>query len=601
MQMQQVETPHMAQLSSSDAAGVVEMLTPVSAPAFKKRRRTSPRASSSDSATLATRPDALLIDSPAAALHSTSPQRRRQDAHLDMDTTDDSAIDAMLEALGIPDSDKKKQKRRKQQEAAEVIELITPPRVHTAQSLVRPGAQRIVAVDQALELSDSDDGDDVNRERRLSDDLSALLASSLSRVNALVTSSSQRGAATTSDRDASVVDLTSPEQQTSAAPPLAAEPAHRRTDVDEDRRAQQARDAILTASSQDLDAPSDDNDTAAVIAPPPLRSPVSSPIVVHEVSEPQSRPRTLSSDHECDALLDDLLLTKPLAERIAAARERSARERAPLLTTEPSTTSTTSHGDSQDKQITAQQSVSGTTEQSATAARKRPRASAARPRSRERLVASVRMERSLDASVTGAALKTALQTHVHNGKALAVELGRPLDCALANVLQWELCDRSGSGDNATTAESPRGRVVAAAMYFDADAFVALLQQSGYAEVRRRVESLQREVSTQASGALDGAAQRTFVVVEGMDKCLIALTKKAKKAKAPSESARASDSVERQTLSFRDVHEMAFQLFMDTTAHTQVRNTDQVLLASYQRTHAACSLSLCLCGSWMCSS
>lgn len=130
-------------------------------------------------------------------------------------------------------------------------------------------------------------------------------------------------------------------------------------------------------------------------------------------------------------------------------------------------------------------------------------------------------------------------------------------------------------------------LLSAAIYFQADAFVELLQRQSYSELLRIVRSLKSDLHARADHLRPQQATctvssseiqvSTFLIVEGMDKCLIKL-KKTRTGKSAAQQPSAADpdsSLASSTpsmpvhLSFSDVHEMAFQLFMDAETHTQV--------------------------------
>lgn len=422
---------------------------------------------------------------------------------------DDGAIDDLLEALGIPDSDKKKKKQKR----PEVIELLTPPRAAAAGST---GALRITA------------------------------SASLASVSEALERTHEPPAEA---RRKSLVDLTSPDR------------------VPEQRQTVE----VLSLESSPTSSPRMLSLIATietVHTPRALQIALPGPVTTPQQAPPQTPP----SDHECDAMLADLLLMRPLAERIAAARHPSgvgvAAERE---TVRASATATPATPIGPSERLQAQ----------------RDEAAEPQPVRREPVVALVRMERSLDASDVGRVFKTALETHVHNAKPLAVTLEPPFESALPNVVQWERRERTALANAPAAGRRPRTGasssnsvrttptttcgLLAAALYFTADAFVELLQREAYSQVLAVVQSLKRDLDVRADRVRQQQQQpvvqlRTFLIVEGMDKCLIALKKKTKKNKDKTTATSPAPALQ---LAFSDVHELAFQLFMDTETHTQV--------------------------------
>ncbi|TYZ57868.1 hypothetical protein PybrP1_011853 [[Pythium] brassicae (nom. inval.)] len=345
----------------------------------------------------------------------------------------------------------------------------------------------------------------------------------------------------------------------------------------------------------DLTSPERSGDQRLVEVLSVESSPASSPLrtLPQQVTaaERAPLPGTPPSDHECDALLVDLLLTRPLAERIAAARhqsgagpvERDATGSRPVVPT------------------TAVERAGGRRDEAdAPPASAAP--SAPGSQRREPVVALVRMERSLDASDVGRALKAALEAHAHNAKPLAVALEPPFESAQPNVIRWERRERAAAPKAAAAGRRPRAGattssssvapvattcgLLAAALYFKADAFVQLLEREAYSAVLRVVRSLKRDLHERAERVWQQQQRSataiqlsTFLIVEGMDKCLIERKKKTatKKSRRLSEhagtaaaatSSSATAAPAPPPLAFSDVHELAFQLFMDTETHTQ---------------------------------
>ncbi|KAF1325140.1 hypothetical protein FI667_g9490, partial [Globisporangium splendens] len=483
-------------------------------------------------------------DADAVAQHK---RRRRASG------SSESEIDLMLEELGIPDSGKKHKQQQTPQGPADVIELITPPRRVDGNA----------AVDQAL-----------------------------------------------ASVGTTVVDLTSPELTMASSEVVLSStqlslyevsvPAHQR-----------ARRTILSTSS----------------LPSVPSSPVR-PLDISVLSTPPDSPQQQSSDQECDAMVADLM--RPLSERLRAARRGAgAGDSLPTsdalvtcvpiaqgggfvyssITTASATacaSSTTRMSDAvseilhrreEDDAIASAKPTTMTTargtdaslnpvavEKNAKAPRMTQRpanhangrsaaaatttstsASSTAKRTEPPVAACVRMERSLHESDAGDALRKALATHVYNNKALMFEMEPPFDCMLANVIQWT---RREDGDltSSKSSSSPRLRFFSSAIYLQAHDFLQLLEERSYAEVRTMMQFLKTELQKRQQQSKRQCPREeddsnvdqlsTFLIIEGMDRCLI--DRKKKKQNNPG-------SVH---FSFSDLHEMAFQLFMDTETHTK---------------------------------
>ncbi|GMF29144.1 unnamed protein product [Phytophthora lilii] len=100
----------------------------------------------------------------------------------------------------------------------------------------------------------------------------------------------------------------------------------------------------------------------------------------------------------------------------------------------------------------------------------------------------------------------------------------------------------------------------------------MMQQKSYKELVATVRYLQTLVPKQQQKAKtsrqledEEESSKFFVIVKGMDRALIELKKQQKqKKKSPAPSTSPSPSM----ISFADLHEVAFQLFMDVGAHTK---------------------------------
>ncbi|TDH66747.1 hypothetical protein CCR75_002456 [Bremia lactucae] len=152
------------------------------------------------------------------------------------------------------------------------------------------------------------------------------------------------------------------------------------------------------------------------------------------------------------------------------------------------------------------------------------------------------MEKSLDLSEVGSRIRDALTQHLFHGKSVASIVSHAFDCSVPGALRWERKDDSNMH-------------FSCAIYYKADTFLNVLQQS-YTNVLGIVQSLQALVPTTVSIE---TTHRSFLIIEGMDQALVTLQKHKQK------QTNASSSF---ILSFADLHEIAFQLFLDTNVHTK---------------------------------
>lgn len=503
----------------------------------------------------------------------------------------------MLVALGIPNSDKKKQKQKQRgQQHTEVIELITPPRASSRTlAAARSGARSVVSLDNADDAAESADAAETNDGER---------------------------------RRESIVDLTSPDlaamESVSVVTSSSSYTATPTTAVPPGETMQRVRRTLLVATSK--------------VEARELSLPASP--VIPAAALLSSSPQTPSSDRECDAILEDLMWTRPLAERISAARglrehsteqisislesqELTVAQGGGFLYSSSSSTTTTTRttvgrryegptrpagrtetldfrmSESQcsenaiPSRAAAREGYQGPVESRPQAAAGTPakKARAAAPKAsgakQEPVVAVVKMERTLHDSEAGQVLKKALQTHVYNTKPLVFELGCAFDCMHSNVIQWErremVVDRKSksargatkAARSAVSSSAPNVcRFLSVAIYFQAEAFIQLLEQGSYSEVRSIMRFLKTDLQNQATRLqqrqsrlqVEGEIQlSTFLIIEGMDKCLIN-RKKKKQTTATTTDQPASQASQ---FSFSDIHELAFQLFMDTETHTKV--------------------------------
>lgn len=183
----------------------------------------------------------------------------------------------------------------------------------------------------------------------------------------------------------------------------------------------------------------------------------------------------------------------------------------------------------------------------------------------------VQLERSLADSAAGQAIQIALHEHRYNNKPLPFELASPMEHAILNTLMWK-----------------REDVVSIAVYFEAVAFMELLQSRKYAEVLMIIQKLQQEQKDQRQNDKrsqlpsedEESTSNVFMIIEGMDRALI----QRKRKKQPQNN-------QNQVLCFQDLYEMAFQLYMDTGAHTKVLYCSVVLMLHAEHAQIIDSLLL----------
>jgi hypothetical protein len=170
------------------------------------------------------------------------------------------------------------------------------------------------------------------------------------------------------------------------------------------------------------------------------------------------------------------------------------------------------------------------------------------------VMAVVQMEKSLDASAAGGSIREALKSHVYNGKPVPFTVSTALSCIRPGVIRWERRESSHSH-------------VSCAIYYEAGAFLDMLRHKSYTELVaavRYIQSLAPQPQRSRQSDETEESSKFFVIVEGLDRALIELKKRQKKKKGTSASAAASSSM----IAFADLHEVAFQLFMDVGAHTK---------------------------------
>ncbi|CAI5742056.1 unnamed protein product [Peronospora destructor] len=172
------------------------------------------------------------------------------------------------------------------------------------------------------------------------------------------------------------------------------------------------------------------------------------------------------------------------------------------------------------------------------------------------VIAVVQMEKSLDTSVAGETIRDALKSHVYNGKPVPFTVATALNCILPGVIRWK---RRGSGTS----------YYSCAIYYTAGVYLKLLQMKSYMELIAAVQYLKTLVPKTELGAniprqLEEESSKFFIIVEGMDHALIKLKKQQKQGS----TLNGTSSTTFPMITFADLHEVAFQLFMDVGAHTK---------------------------------
>ncbi|GMF57689.1 unnamed protein product [Phytophthora fragariaefolia] len=179
------------------------------------------------------------------------------------------------------------------------------------------------------------------------------------------------------------------------------------------------------------------------------------------------------------------------------------------------------------------------------------------------LVAVVQMERSLDSSAAGDSIRSALKNHVYNGKHLPFIVASAMNCVMPGVIKWERRENGNS-------------YYSCAIYYDAHAFLEMMQQQRYKKLVADVRYLQtlipnfREQARRSCqpGVDEDETSKFFVIIESMNGALIELKKQQKQKNKKSSHGVSSISASPPSISFADLQEVAFQLFMDTGAHTK---------------------------------
>ncbi|KAG6608695.1 uncharacterized protein IUM83_14763 [Phytophthora cinnamomi] len=156
----------------------------------------------------------------------------------------------------------------------------------------------------------------------------------------------------------------------------------------------------------------------------------------------------------------------------------------------------------------------------------------------------VQMERSLDTSAAGDSIRSALKDHVYNGKHVPFTVATAMNCLMPGVIRWERRENSSSH-------------YSCAIYYEADAFLDMIIQKSYIELVAAVRYLQSLVPNYQ----EQIQKRASLVKTTKNR----KQKGKKNGSTPSTSSTFSSSL---MVSFADLHEVAFQLFMDLGTHTK---------------------------------
>ncbi|KAL3664760.1 hypothetical protein V7S43_010507 [Phytophthora oleae] len=170
------------------------------------------------------------------------------------------------------------------------------------------------------------------------------------------------------------------------------------------------------------------------------------------------------------------------------------------------------------------------------------------------VTAIVQMEKSLDTSPAGENIREALKSHIYNGKPVSHSVGTALNCVVPGVIKWE---RKGHSESHYSC----------AIYYEANVFLEMIQKKGYKELVAAVQYIQTLVpKAKKTRQLDGEEEpsKFFVIIQGMDRALVELKKQQKKKQKKGAALDSSSPM----ITFADLQEVAFQLFMDIGVHTK---------------------------------
>ncbi|KAJ0412416.1 hypothetical protein ATCC90586_005436 [Pythium insidiosum] len=434
-------------------------------------------------------------------------KRRTALPRLSEDDDDESELDAMLGELGIPTSDRNSSRDEQERKTETVIELITPPRPIRHTSLPPTSTSESITLD-------------------------------------LTTPTPPSGAKNSSDaaRRKSIVDLVSPdgasepaEEQWGAATLATPSPT-----VDRSQSVRTPLRRLLDAVDRD-DAKSDDEGSEDDSAVLPLRDRLAArrPLLFDRPSEAMSPTRRNKrargvTDPEPDEEI------APMISTIERPREGAATPRAAKK-------SKSSHPASESVLV------------SPTAAGRKPKKS-----KKPVQVAIVALQQSLAESDAGQAIAQALATNSYNNRSIPTQQDAAFSASLP-VIQWER-RRCVDEDTSVGSMDPIGDRFTLALHCPADTFLGWIDGQGHEGLLTIACQLQKmPVRIASSAQLNRRVTWSSIIfiVEGMDRALIGRKKRAKKTNAASTT---SDAVSVST--FSELHELTFQLFMDTGAHTK---------------------------------
>ncbi|KAG1704963.1 hypothetical protein DVH05_004989 [Phytophthora capsici] len=266
------------------------------------------------------------------------------------------------------------------------------------------------------------------------------------------------------------------------------------------------------------------------------------PFVYSLPSEAKEQAITLSSDEEPEVLSPEMLTARrPAAsEKKKRAGAKQARRLSGRLEGLHSETTRATGTGKRRREI-----AEGTSRTASPSRRASGKAKAAV------VTAIVQWEKSLDTSTAGESIREALKSHIYNGKPLSYSVGAALNCIVPGVIKWE---RKGDGQSHYSC----------AIYYEAKAFLEMIQKKGYKELIASVRYIQKLVPKRKTQQLDEEKSKFFVIIQGMDRALVELKKQQKKKQKKAPALNSSSPM----ITFADLQEVAFQLFMDTGVHTK---------------------------------
>ncbi|GLE02769.1 hypothetical protein PINS_up011624 [Pythium insidiosum] len=183
-------------------------------------------------------------------------------------------------------------------------------------------------------------------------------------------------------------------------------------------------------------------------------------------------------------------------------------------------------------------------------------------------VAIVAMQQTLAESDVGRAIAQALETNSYNNRRIPSQLDTSFSASLP-VIQWER-RRSVDNDLSVGSVDPVSDRFALALHCAADTFLGWVDDKGIdglVAVARQVQKMSVRLTSSAQLHRSVTWSSIIFIVEGMDRALIERKKNAKKKR---DKANGTELQQHQSSvsTFSDLHELTFQLFMDTGVHTK---------------------------------